>query len=351
MAMETKSWTNAEVHASCIEHGLLVTSQESRAIRKLRRMEADDKIVTHFVLTAFALLLPTDPSSPLLPRAEEQTFLKAVGLAPLKRSSEDIWKVANPAPFAWMNAAPPVSSPNDPINFGSLSFQQILERVAGLEEQPRMGAGLPGVIADPGRWFYKKEMTGGGLYKRRTKIEVPDPDDVWSPYAGRNWMAQERLSIPVPVPLPVAEQLYVYGQIEGSGDALNNVQTSIYGKTGIGVKWALPAKSELQLRYGTLFSYADPNSAGRFQERAQPAVEVMARMPIYGPLEIEYTGAAVPAVTRTDTDQLRQELRLALPLRGDNELEFGARYRWDYLQQTTPWADRATLFLGVKFRH
>ena len=194
-------------------------------------------------------------------------------------------------------------------------------------------------------------MTGGGLYKRRSKLEVPDPIDVWNPYAGRNWMAQEKLSIPVPVPLPGAEQLFVYGQFDGSGDALNNVHTSIYGKTGIGVKWALIAKSELQLRYGTLFSYADPNSAGRFQERAQPAVEVMARLPIFGPLEIEYTGSAIPAVTRTDTDQLRQELRLALPLRGDNELEFGARYRWEYSQETTPWSERATLFLGVKFRH
>jgi len=307
--------------------------------------------VIYFV-AAIALLAPKGPSSPALPRAEEATFLSAVGLAPLKRSTDDVWKVAEqPAPFAWMNPDHPVSTLSDPISFGSPSFQQILDRVAPSNDQPRTSAGLPGVITDPGRWFYKKEMTGGGLYKRRSKLEVPDPIDVWNPSAGRNWMAQEKLSIPVPVPVPGADQLFFYGQFDGSGDALNNVNTSIYGKTGIGLKWALPARSELQLRYGTLFSYADPNSAGRFQERAQPAVEVMARVPIFGPLEIEYTGAAIPAVTRADTDQLRQELRLALPLRGDNELEFGARYRWDYLQATTPWADRATLFLGVKFRH
>lgn len=312
-------------------------------------MEADDKIVTQFVLLAIAILTPTGPSSL---RTGEQPFLNAVGLGLVKKTSDDIWKVAEPAPFAWMSADHPFPGASDtPATGVSLSFQQILDRVGQPEEQARITTRLPGVITDPGRWFYKQETTGGGLYKRRSKLEVPDPVDVWSPYAGRNWMAQEKLSIPVPVPVPGADQLFFYGQFDGSGDALNNVNTSIYGKTGIGVKWALPAKSELQLRYGTLFTYADPNSAGRFQERAQPAVEVMARMPIYGPLEIEYTGAAVPAVTRTDTDQLRQELRLALPLRGDNELEFGARYRWDYLQTTTPWAERATLFLGVKFRH
>ena len=328
-----------------------MTSQRSRGIRKLRPLEADDRIVT-YLLAVIALLAPSGPSSSVLPRADEPTFLNAVGLSPLKQSTDDVWKVADPAPFAWMNTTPPFSTPGDPLTVDTpLSFQQILERVAPLDEQPRIGAGLPGVITDPGRWFYKKEMTGGGLYKRRSKLEVPDPNDVWSPQAGRNWMAQEKLSIPVPVPLPGAEQLFVYGQLDGSGDALNNVHTSIYGKTGIGVKWILLAKSELQVRYGTLFSYTDPNSAGRFQERAQPAVEVMARLPIFGPLEIEYTGSAIPAVTRTDTDQLRQELRLALPLRGDNELEFGARYRWEYSQETTPWADRATLFLGVKFRH
>ena len=69
-----------------------------------------------------------------------------------------------------------------------------------------------------------------------------------------------------------------------------------------------------------------------------------------GPLSLEYTGAAIPAVARTDCDQLKSELRLAYPLKGDNELEFGARYRWDITPTPTPWVDRAQLFLGVKLR-
>ena len=50
-------------------------------------------------------------------------------------------------------------------------------------------------------------------------------------------------------------------------------------------------------------------------------------------------------------DQFKSELRLAYPLAGDNELEFGARYRWDITPTPTPWVDRAQLFLGVKLRH
>ena len=149
----------------------------------------------------------------------------------------------------------------------------------------------------------------------------------------------------------MAEQLFVYGQIDGSGDSLNNHQANLYGKTGVGVKWALPAKSELQLRYSTLLSHSDDITAGRYQERAQPSVEVSARVPLFGPLAIEYTGSALPAISRTDTDQLKQELRFAVPLTGDNELEFGARYRWEYVPVNTPWTDRTQLFLGLKLRH
>ena len=101
-----------------------------------------------------------------------------------------------------------------------------------------------------------------------------------------------------------------------------------------------------KVRYATLTSY-DQTAPGR----VQPAFEVLAKLPIIGPLQLEYTGSAIPAVTRTDPDSLKQELRLAYPLSGDNELEFGARYRWDVTGTATPWTDRAQLFLGVKFRH
>ena len=113
---------------------------------------------------------------------------------------------------------------------------------------------------DPGRWRYQQE-TVGSLYRRRTKLEVPDPHEVFSPYGGRDWKAQEKLHVPVPIPIPLAEQLFVYGQFDGSGDTLKQQQTTLYGKTGVGVKWALIAGSEVQLRYATLFSYAERRRA------------------------------------------------------------------------------------------
>jgi hypothetical protein len=214
-----------------------------------------------------------------------------------------------------------------------------------LDDRPGSSA-TPGLIVDPGRWRYQQE-TAGEFYKWKTKLEVPDPQEVMTPYGGRDWKAQEKVQIPVPIPVPLAEQLFVYGQFDGRGDSLKQQQTALSGKTGVGAKWSLIAGSEVQLRYATLFKYADVDGPSR----AQPAVEVNARLPLLGPLELEYTGTAIPAVARTDTDQFKQELRFAYPLRGDNELEFGARYRWEYTPNATPWQDRAQLFLGVKLRH
>jgi hypothetical protein len=304
------------------------------------------------VRAAFALLTlagPLTADPPAVPTHADHPpdFFAAVGLARRPDPVADVWKVSEPpAQFAWMTDAGPLPTGAGAVAFGRADpFQQILDRLADtIDDRPRPMAVAPGLIVDPGRWRYKQEVTGD-LFRRTTKLEVPDAQDAWVPYRARNWTAQEKVHVPVPIAVPTAEQLFVYGQFDGSGDALTNQQTSLSGKSGVGVKWALIAGSELQLRYATLLSYAESSPS-----RVLPSLEVLAKLPLVGPLQLEYTGAAIPAVARTDTDQFKQELRVAYPLKGDNELEFGARYRWD-LTPTTPWVERAQLFLGVKLRH
>jgi Protein of unknown function, DUF481 len=214
----------------------------------------------------------------------------------------------------------------------------------------------PGLTKNPGRWLYKG-TADGGLFRLTTKIEHPDPNDLETlPYGARDWKAEEKVQVPLPLDTPVAQQVYLFGQVSGNGDSFNNRQTTLNGKTGFGLKWSVFGDSELQLRYGTMFTYADVYSNSRFQERARPAVEILAKTPLIGPLSVEYTGSALPALSANQPDQLQQELRFAVPFRGDNEFEIGARYRWETvptLSATTPlpWYDRAQLFIGLKFRH
>jgi hypothetical protein len=297
-----------------------------------------------FVLAAALLAEP--PTAPA--RADDRPdFFAALGLSRRPDPTADVWHVAEPpSQFAWMiDSGPLPVGTGEPAAGAGESFTQILERMGDDRSHTQAGS-APGLVVDPGRWRYKLETTGD-FYRRTSKLEVPDPQEVWSPYGARDWKAQEKVQIPVPVSIPLAEQLFVYGQFDGKGDALVRQQTSLTSKSGVGVKWALIAGSELQVRYATLTSF-DATSPSR----VQPALEVLAKLPLVGPLSLEYTGSAIPALARTDTDQFKQELRFAYPLKGDNELEFGARYRWDVMAVTpTPWLDRAELFFGIKFRH
>ena len=234
-----------------------------------------------------------------------------------------------------------------PINLSHLEGNEFFLDI--LDERSDHSKGLN---RDPDRWRYKVSTTAQ-FFKRSTIIETPQPMAVRTPYAGRTWNAEEKLQIPIPISSPLAEQMFVLGQFNGSGDSLNNQQTTLTGKTMVGMKWMMIGQSELQLRYGTIFNPDGSLGQSRFIEKTQPAVELLARMPLLGPWSIEYTGSALAGLTPADRDQLRQELRLAVPLgRGDDEFEFGARYRWDVVPATmaTPWTDRAQLFMGIKFR-
>lgn len=234
---------------------------------------------------------------------------------------------------------------------------EVLERrIGGLRISAYTSQGSKGFLNDPDLLRFNGDLSQD-LYRRTVKIEVPNPEVSALPFAGRNWKSEDRFQIPVPIALPIAEQMFVYGQWGGNGDTFNNRTTTISGKTGVGMKWSPLGGTEFQLRYGTWLNFADVYAPTRFQEKAQPAVELVAKLPLVGAWQMEYTGAALPALQPTTPDQIKQELKFAVPLSGkDNQFEFGARYRWDIIptamhsQAQTPWMDRAQLFMGVKFR-
>jgi hypothetical protein len=281
-------------------------------------------------------------SAPTKPLAID--FFEALSVKPLTEPPEKV--APSEAEYPRFSLLKPESGVN-PINLSALEGNEFFLDI--LDEHPDSTKGL---YRDPDRWRYKVSTTAQ-LFKRSTIIETPQQTDIRSPYAGRNWNAEEKLQIPIPISTPLAEQMFVLGQFNGSGDSLNNQQTTITGKTMVGMKWMMMGQSELQLRYGTIFNADGTTGQTRFIEKTQPAVELLARMPLLGPWSIEYTGSALAGLTPLDRDQLRQELRLAVPLgRGDDEFEFGARYRWEVVPaaMATPWTDRAQLFMGIKFR-
>jgi hypothetical protein len=308
-------------------------------------------------IVLIALAGPLCAASPGKPRSVPRIdFFAALDLKPPAPAARDVWQLTPPAtdPFApmpWMTDTGPIPVETGLPDIPVAAFQAILDRIA--DDGPRWsmsGNRSEKLHFDPDRLRYQMEKTDD-LHYRRLRLEVPDAELRSLPYGARDWKAEDKYRVPVPIPIPTAEQLFVYGQVNGSGDSLNTLSTTLTGKTGLGVKWALIGKSELQVRSGALFSYSEATGWSRNPDRAKPAFEVVATVPLPGPWSLEYTGSALPAVSREDPDQIRQELRFALPLRNDGEFEFGARYQWLDTPQLTPWVDRAQLFLGVKFRH
>jgi hypothetical protein len=70
-------------------------------------------------------------------------------------------------------------------------------------------------------------------------------------------------------------------------------------------------------------------------------------LPVVGPVNFEYSGYAVPAVTPADRNCVNQDLKLALPFSGGGQFHVGAKYKWE-TATATPWVDRMQVYMGVQ---
>ena len=173
----------------------------------------------------------------------------------------------------------------------------------------------------------------------KSKIDLPDVRELRElPFLSRDWTAQQTVNLS----LPAVESVFLYGNFDSKGDTYNSQQVKVKGKTGVGWKWTPFGGSELQVRTGPIVS---------FQERSQLSVELQAKVALFGPLQLQYSGEALPAIVQTDRHTFLQDLKLAVPLGVNHEFHVGAKYRWEDSLSSTPWMDRAQLYMGLKFQH
>ena len=66
--------------------------------------------------------------------------------------------------------------------------------------------------------------------------------------------------------LPVAGPLFVYGQFGGGGSQVEQQDTQMSGRTGVGCKWAPVQDAEFTVRAGPSVTYTDPLRPDRVQE-------------------------------------------------------------------------------------
>ena len=197
---------------------------------------------------------------------------------------------------------------------------------------------------DPGRYKLIR-VSDTDFGKVSSNLDLPDPSDPrLLPY--RDWKAAHSLNLP----LRASESVFMFGNFDSSGSSLDHQMVTMKGRSGLGVKMSPFDGSELQVRTGTLVSYADTYSSAKATERSQLSVELQAKLALFGPLQLQYAGEALPAMIQTDRHTLLSDLKLALPFGTNRELYLGAKYKWEDTLTPTPWVDRAQLYLGVKFQ-
>jgi len=189
------------------------------------------------------------------------------------------------------------------------------------------------------------------LFLSTDQRSTPDPSslkviDRLDPTYNNEWRTEKTLL----VPLPVADSLFMFGSFDSSGDGDDPKQLRWHGKTGIGWKWVPIAGSELQVRSGPVMRSPEWIEPGRLIDRSQWSVELQARIDLFGPLQLKYSGEALPALTATERLALFQDIKLAVPFGLNREVHVGARFRWEDSFTPTPWLDRTELYLGIKLK-
>jgi hypothetical protein len=201
----------------------------------------------------------------------------------------------------------------------------------------------------PGR-LNMTQQSDFDLIRVQSKLDLPSVYELQSiPYITRTWNAEQSVNVPFPMGLPVAEAMFVYGQWGSNGDGVDNQNTKLTARTGLGWKWSPQNGYELQVKGGPTVAYADLYTPTRFHEASQMSIELQAKMALYGPLQLQYIGEALPAMTPNDHDQLKNDFKLAIPFGVGNQFYLGAKYLWNGPTPSNSWLDRTQLYFGLQF--
>jgi hypothetical protein len=183
------------------------------------------------------------------------------------------------------------------------------------------------------------------------QLSIRDPEVVRNDplQRGPSWATDETVQV------PLSDMLFVFGTVDAESKSIEQQQHRWSTKTGVGMKfrpWLLD--EVVQLRTGPAMRYEDPDHPTRSAtpERSELFLEVSTKLPlpVVGPINLNYTGAAIPPVTTSERERIKQDVRFAMPLSQQSQFHFGAKW-WSEDQPTpTPFIDRAQLYLGVQIK-
>jgi hypothetical protein len=193
-----------------------------------------------------------------------------------------------------------------------------------------------------------KAGVGLGRGDLSSNVTVRGPDGApLDPPRSRTWETNETVKV------PVAGPLFLYGNLGASSPSVEQQHLRWRTKTGVGVRLRPWVLDEVQVRGGSAVRYDDTDGTrGGAEERSELFLEVTTKLPlpVLGPVNVEYSGVAVPAPTPAERDRVNQDFKLAKPLGGGNEFHLGARYQSEDVPAPAPWVDRMQLYMGLQLK-
>jgi hypothetical protein len=193
-----------------------------------------------------------------------------------------------------------------------------------------------------------KAGVGFGRGDLSSNVTVRGPDGApLDPPRSCAWETNETVKV------PVAGPLFLYGNLGASSPSVEQQHLRWRTKTGVGVRLRPWVLDEVQVRGGSAVRYDDTDGTrGGAEERSELFLEVTTKLPlpVLGPVNVEYSGIAVPAPTPAERGQVNQDFKLAKPLGGGNEFHLGARYQSDDVPAPAPWVDRMQLYMGLQLK-
>ena len=182
----------------------------------------------------------------------------------------------------------------------------------------------------------------GSLTANSTVHDVDAPAAGDDPANRREWQSDESWRC------PVAGPLFVFGQCGGGGTQVEQQDTKVSGKTGVGCKWAPAQDAEFVVSSGPSVTYTDPLRLDRVQEHSEWLLEVQGRWPLLGKIGLEYQATAAPALTPLDHDWMNQDVGLAMPVCTGGKFRVGARHKWENVPDPKATPDSTQLYFGLE---
>jgi hypothetical protein len=197
-------------------------------------------------------------------------------------------------------------------------------------------------VSQEGSWKIKnkKESVWGSL---ELEVMLENLDGPSRDALGDRWQTKKALQV------DVAGPLFAFGEFNAGYNTISAQEMKMSGGTGLGFKLASWENGEVAVKGGSQINYSqDPLRPTLIQnDKSRLVLGLECQYAIVGPLKLEYSGSAVPAMSALESNRISQDIRLLLPLGNNSQFRLGAKRNWSDQPALRAAPDANQVYFGI----